>query len=421
MQGKGHKMNITMMTQESLIQRARDRLTTIFLNNPQFKECDYLLQVDSDITFPVDALEKLINADKDIIAGIYRHKTNKLIISVVPKNKFVHLKEFLTPQPCKYVSTGFLLVKRKVFEKLKTKVPKYRATDETDMYCMYYPHIVDDREFSTDKPFKNMLSEDWAFNELCEKHGFKSWAMFVGLGHDGLTNYNYDEFFQNKFGTVDLLTKFTGKTVNEINSLLLNGVYAVADEWGKANPKTKKDKEDFYKKSSAYIYDLEAWHLKLPIAQRDMQLTKQIVSDTREKLDIIDIGCGTANNILDIAINKQRLNKKWNLYAYDFDNPSMRFAKFKAMEFGVEINWITDFKQVKKRKYDHIICMDMIEHLDEPLKFMKELTSLKRDARASKVYYSIDFESNEGHPMHRKWTEDEIKEIKEYIAKVVGQ
>lgn len=46
---------------------ARDRICSKTLDD----DYDYMLQIDSDQTFPKDALEKLLARDKDIISGLY--------------------------------------------------------------------------------------------------------------------------------------------------------------------------------------------------------------------------------------------------------------------------------------------------------------------------------------------------------------
>ena len=55
---------------ESLITRARNELTRVFLDTGH----DYLMFVDADISFPADSIYKLIEADKDIVCGLYPKK-----------------------------------------------------------------------------------------------------------------------------------------------------------------------------------------------------------------------------------------------------------------------------------------------------------------------------------------------------------
>ena len=84
--------------------------------------------------------------------------------------------------------TGFMLIKRKVFEALADKVPSYT----NDMY-----HAVDTvREVKIIKEFfatsidpeegNRLLSEDYHFCKIARKAGFKIWAApWVNLTHTG--------------------------------------------------------------------------------------------------------------------------------------------------------------------------------------------------------------------------------------------
>ena len=58
------------ITNESLITRARNELTRIFLE----KEIDYLMFIDADIGFDRNAVAMLLAGDRDIACGIYPKK-----------------------------------------------------------------------------------------------------------------------------------------------------------------------------------------------------------------------------------------------------------------------------------------------------------------------------------------------------------
>ena len=59
------------MNKEALITRARNEIARYFLEETRD---DYLMFIDADIWFPTDAIHKLIQADKDIVVGIYPKK-----------------------------------------------------------------------------------------------------------------------------------------------------------------------------------------------------------------------------------------------------------------------------------------------------------------------------------------------------------
>ena len=70
--------------------------------------------VDADIQFNANDIVKLINHDKDIVGGIYLQKTlPKMVVNTIDNGKVEgDLIEVGT------LGTGFMLVKRRVFEQM---------------------------------------------------------------------------------------------------------------------------------------------------------------------------------------------------------------------------------------------------------------------------------------------------------------
>jgi hypothetical protein len=84
--------------------------------------------------------------------------------------------------------TGFMLIKREVFEALADKVPEYN----NDMYLAVdterKPRIIKEFFATSIDPESNnrLLSEDYHFCKLARKHGFKVHAApWVQLTHTG--------------------------------------------------------------------------------------------------------------------------------------------------------------------------------------------------------------------------------------------
>ena len=109
----GIDWTIETMTNESLISRARNTLVAKFLNNP---DSTHLMFVDADIGWEPWHLLALLNRDVDVIGGLYPMKTLPIKWVV---NGFEGAET--GPDNLQEVSktgTGFMLVKRHVFEKL---------------------------------------------------------------------------------------------------------------------------------------------------------------------------------------------------------------------------------------------------------------------------------------------------------------
>jgi hypothetical protein len=183
---------------ESLIPRARNVLTHNFLKT----DCTHLFFIDADISFRAEDVIKMIHADKDILCGIYPKKKihwNKVYDAVkqgctieeLPKlaveyvyhsesGQQINLNED-TVVETNHAGTGFMLIKRSVFETMHD-VPSYTAVDDmgnTERIKLFFDTSVQDKtEF--------YLSEDYHFCELWKRHKGKIHiAPWVQLNHIG--------------------------------------------------------------------------------------------------------------------------------------------------------------------------------------------------------------------------------------------
>lgn len=194
----GHKVSCSFMFNESLITRARNNMTYAFLES----EADYLFWIDSDIKFrPQDAL-RMLEADKALIGGIYPKKeinwhtvreaasrgeenlanfTGSFVVNTIGM-----VSEMTVPQhlPCEVaaIGTGFMLVKREVFETLKPHTPTFKSDMNTyhgkEIYAFFQDPICPDTQ--------RFLSEDYYFCEQYRKHGGQVWAApWCKMGHMG--------------------------------------------------------------------------------------------------------------------------------------------------------------------------------------------------------------------------------------------
>lgn len=196
------------MMNESLITRARNELTRIFLE----KGFDYLMFIDADISFDGQAVATLMAADRDITCGVYPKKEVdwKSIEAAAKEGKedlrayggafvFNMLGDHAETDEdgvieVRHGGTGFMLIKRRVFEELMPHVPQYRVSSfkdpETDEYIKPLTHEF----FATSIDSHGaLLSEDYHFCELWRKHGGKIYANpFIMLEHVGTYVYGGD-------------------------------------------------------------------------------------------------------------------------------------------------------------------------------------------------------------------------------------
>ena len=154
----GIDWTVETMTNESLISRARNTLTAKFLNTP---ESTHLMFIDADIGWEPWHLLLMLDRDVDVIGGLYPMKSLpiKWCVNGIPgkeegENGLVEVTK---------TGTGFLLIKRHVFDKLNAH-PAVRHFNndiglpkELDPYMKTY--------FDTAVRENRYYSEDWTFCE----------------------------------------------------------------------------------------------------------------------------------------------------------------------------------------------------------------------------------------------------------------
>ena len=211
MQSMGIQVYFVQMGNESLITRARNELTRIFLEH----NFTHLMFIDADIGFDGEAVAQLMVANKDIACGIYPKKEVdwNAVEKAVAEGKTTGLKDYSGAFVLNFDSTlgeklhtdetgcvevrhggtGFMLIKRSVFDALSDKVPTYRPSTIKDANGNYLkPEVKEFFATSIDES-GCLLSEDYHFCELWKKNGGKIHANpFIKLEHVGTYVYGGD-------------------------------------------------------------------------------------------------------------------------------------------------------------------------------------------------------------------------------------
>ena len=181
----GLDWTVETMTNESLISRARNTLTAKFLHT---KESTHLMFVDADIGWEPWHLLVMLDAQKDVIGGLYPMKSLpvKWCVNGIPGKEEDPATNLVEVSK---TGTGFMLIKRDVFDKMNAH-PAVRtfANDiglprELDQYMKTY--------FDTAVREGRYYSEDWTFCENWRDLGGQIWIdKRVLLRHTG--TYTFD-------------------------------------------------------------------------------------------------------------------------------------------------------------------------------------------------------------------------------------
>lgn len=159
---------------ESLVSRARNAAVAHFLED---EENTHLLFIDSDIIFEPEDVYRLIQADKDVIAGMYPKKY--IVWDRLKKDPNAERVDFPIGGEIKvteddyiesnYLPTGFLMIKREAILKLIADHPELKYRNDIDGYGF------DNDNFYNlfNAGIRNGIyeSEDWGFCSLWKESG----------------------------------------------------------------------------------------------------------------------------------------------------------------------------------------------------------------------------------------------------------
>ena len=182
----GIDWTVETMTNESLISRARNTLTAKFLLT---KESTHLVFIDADIGWEPWHLLVLLNAQKDVIGGLYPMKSLpvKWCVNGIPG--FVEKPDDPLIEVTK-TGTGFLVIKRDVFEKLNAHPAVRHFNNDIGLSRDLDPYMK--TYFDTAVRENRYYSEDWTF---CENWRDLGGQVFVDkrvlLKHTGTYVFDY--------------------------------------------------------------------------------------------------------------------------------------------------------------------------------------------------------------------------------------
>lgn len=192
----GIKLTCVFLGNESLIQRGRNTIVHHFL---QMEDATHLMFIDADQKFVPNDIAKMIKADKGIIGGavpmkginwsrvkmgaILNHPDLSKLTGIFNINKLPGHEMVTADMPfqVKHVGTGFMLIRRDVFEDLKDHVGWYKnggssIHPEDKVYDFFKVQNVDNE----------LLSEDYNFCHMYREKGGTVWvAPWCELGHFG--------------------------------------------------------------------------------------------------------------------------------------------------------------------------------------------------------------------------------------------
>jgi len=210
-QKRGVSFSLDCIYFESLIARARNAAASNFLG---MKDCDYMMFIDSDISFEPESFFSLLKADKDLISGLYPKKyINRTKVKLLADKGMEYLgndnyeslcTDFATEIPLnknvneveevKYAATGFMLFKKRVFTKMVNELPNIAYVNDIDGYSSYNNNqFYDFFPCKVNPKTKKYESEDYGF---CEQYRSIGGKVYVNTNCT-LTHYGWKGYAGN--------------------------------------------------------------------------------------------------------------------------------------------------------------------------------------------------------------------------------
>ena len=196
------------MFNESLITRARNSLANAFLKS----DATHLMFIDADISWKPEHVPPMLEADRDIICGIYPKKeinwasVRQAIAAGVPDEQLKYWTGSFVVNLANYEDqvtvplnepfeifnggTGFMIIKREVLEGLIGKVPTY-TNNVVDLSGTFKAEPIHEFFATSIDPANNvLLSEDYHLCTIARQAGYKVWAApWVELTHNGFYSF----------------------------------------------------------------------------------------------------------------------------------------------------------------------------------------------------------------------------------------
>ncbi len=172
-------MDLEVFAGNCHVDDSRNRLVRDFLET----DCEQLVFLDTDVSWTPEELKKLIEHDRDIVAGVYPRRADEqpFPVKTLPGERWADADGLVEVEG---VPTGFLKIKRHVFETLSKGVPHHNLSDDAPGRASI--PIIFERALNG----KSRVGGDIEFCRKARAAGFKVYVdPMMSLGHLGVKHY----------------------------------------------------------------------------------------------------------------------------------------------------------------------------------------------------------------------------------------
>lgn len=202
----------------------------------------------------------------------------------------------------------------------------------------------------------------------------------LGLFYDFLYTKIDEDMIKN-------LQEYYGLSRKEILHLLRSSGRLSTDFWRCLNPKTEKDVKNFYEENPFYVFELIFWHS----TGYQRNLRQKFIAMLNGR--VLDYGGGVGDLCIEIA------KKGFEVDYADLQGRTFEFAKWLFSKKGRNIGIINLSAEKIYKKYDTILCIDVIEHVKDPKLLLKDFVDRLSDG-GRLIITALHPDVSEEKPMH---------------------
>lgn len=150
-------------------------------------------------------------------------------------------------------------------------------------------------------------------------------------------------------------------------------VRRAAEDFGVTAHQYDEKMEGFYRNTDAFVFEgvigNENPYRRL-ISNRVIEIIERQFGGAKD-VKILDIGGGVGSDCINLAKNEYK-----NITYFEFDGASCKFAKYRFSKYGIaSVEIINEPYKIPKNSFDVVISIEVLEHVKDPKRMVKELHS----------------------------------------------
>tara|TARA_B100000575_G_scaffold102150_1_gene81419 strand:+ start:253 stop:969 length:717 start_codon:yes stop_codon:yes gene_type:complete len=213
-----------------------------------------------------------------------------------------------------------------------------------------------------------------------------------------------NEFFKDAFELKSHLIEFLPVNEDNFNDFLNNAKIELAN----IHPgDSSVENSAFYEEivGDKHLADLAAWHLT---SKEYIASTLKLQQSFSKNL-VLDFGGGIGTHALANAMSED----VEHVFFVDINQTNREFVKFRAQKLGLEkkISFHKSIEDTNVKKFDLIVCLDVLEHLVDPASQLDKFHAVMEDDSVSIFNWYFYKGDNNEYPFHI----DDVRVIEKFF------